>query len=204
MLDKNKDAECQEAHELMRVVREHKDTGEAKEAFGKIYNKYKNDLWRLCQSVCGDDGNADLVFGATWKKILNSPIYDYNKYGVSFNTWMSKIANRAWLDIKAKAILGSDAEMPEIAVAPEDFDCDEADESISINENLLEEALHQLSEKEYDVLLTYIEYDTDQKKHVPDQIIEALKTKYQTTSVNLRKIKSRALQKVKDYIDKRR
>ena len=123
---------------------------------------------------------------------------------MSFNTWMSKIANRAWLDIKTKAILGSDAEMPEIAVAPEDFDCDETEESISINEKLLEEALHQLSDKEYDVLLTYIEYDTDQKKHVPDQIIEALKTKYQTTSVNLRKIKSRALQKVKDYIDKRR
>lgn len=204
MLDKNKDAEYQEAHELMRVVREQKDTGEAKEAFGKVYNKYKNDLWRLCISVCGDNGNADLVYDATWKKIWNSPSYDYNKHGVSFNTWMSIIAKRAWLDIRVKAILGSDAEMPEIAVEPEEFGCDEAEESISINEKLLEDALHQLSEKEYDVLLTYIEYDTDQKKHVPDQIIEALKTKYQTTSVNLRKNKSRALQKVKDYIDKRR
>lgn len=202
MLDKNKDVECQEAHELMRVVREQKDTGEAKEAFGKIYNKYKKDLWRVCTSVCGDDGNADLVYEATWKKIWNNPKYDYYKYGGSFNAWMSKIANRAWLDIRVKAILGSDVEMPEIAVAPEDYDCDEAEGSISINEKLLEEALHQLSEKEYDVLLTYIEYDTDQKKHVPDQFIEALKTKYQTTSVNLRKIKSRALQKVKDYIDK--
>lgn len=204
MLDKNKDAECQEAHELMRVVREQKDTGEAKEAFGKVYNKYKNDLWRLCISVCGDNGNADLVYDATWKKIWNSPSYDYNKRGVAFNTWMSKIAKRAWLDIRVKAILSSDAEMPEIAVEPEEFGCDEAEESISINEKLLEDALHQLSEKEYDVLLTYIEYDTDQKKHVPVQIIEALTTKYQTTSVNLRKIKSRALQKVKDYIDKRR
>ena len=46
MLDNNKGVECQEAHELMRVVREQKDTGEAIEAFGKIYNKYKRDASR--------------------------------------------------------------------------------------------------------------------------------------------------------------
>lgn len=198
--------ESLETDELMRTIRENKnsDREKALDAFGRIYQKYKDNLWRLCKKVCSDDGNADLVYEITWKKIWKSPIYDYKKYGVSFIVWMSVIARRAWLDIKVKTILGCDAELPEIAVAPDEFDYVETNEPVNINETLLEDALHQLSDKEYDILLTYIEYDTDQNKHVPSHIIEALLTKYQTTSVNLRKIKSRALQKVKEYIDRNR
>lgn len=206
MLSKSEEKDCLETDGLMRVVREERDsdTEEARKAFGIIFNKYKNDLWQLCLSVCGDNGDADLVYEATWRKIWKRPTYDFKSYKVSFRTWMAVIAKRSWLDIRRKAVLSSDVETPDYAVYPEEFDFEGNCEIPDMNKQLLEEALHQLNEREYDILLTYIEYDTDQMKHVPNQIIEALTTKYQTTSANLRKIKSRALQKVKDYIDQHR
>jgi DNA-directed RNA polymerase sigma subunit (sigma70/sigma32) len=117
---------------------------------------------------------------------------------------MAVIAKRAWSDIKKKAILGSDEEMKELSVEPEDFELVDTGEVPDMKVKVLEEALHQLTEKEYDVLMTYIEYDTDQKKHIPDNILAVLTTKYQTTVVNLRQIKCRALKKVKDYIEQHR
>ena len=204
MLSKSEEMDCLWTDGQMRVVRENIDSDRetAWEAFGKIYQKYKGVLWQLCIHVCGDGGNADLVFEATWKKILNSPTYDYTIHKVSFKVWMAVIAKRTWLDIKKKAILGSDSEMTEPAVEPKDFEfVDESNDVANMNQKVLEDALHQLNEKEYDVLMMYIEYDTDQKKHIPDSILAVLTKKYQTTAVNLRQIKCRALKKVKDYIE---
>ena len=197
--------DCLWTDELMRVVRENRDSdsGKAWDAFGKIYHKYKNVLWMLCIHYCGDSGNADLVYGVTWKKIWNNPKYDYNQYKVSFKTWMAKIAERAWLDLRIKTFLGTNTEMAETLVEPNDFELVEDKESIDVNAIVLEEALRQLSDKEYDILMTYIEYDTDQKKHIPDHVLSVLTTKYQTTTANLRQIKCRALKKVKDYIEQR-
>lgn len=203
MLRKSEEMDCLWTDEQMRVVRENMDSDREKawEAFGEIYKKYKNFLWLLCIKVCGDRSNADLVYEDTWKKVWKSPIYDYNEYKVSFKVWMSIIARRAWLDVQKRAILDSDAEMPESAVDPKEFEIVEEIETLNAQKQVLEDALHQLSEKEYDILMTYIEYDTDKKRHIPDNILTVLTTKYQTTAVNLRQIKCRALKKVKDYIE---
>lgn len=56
-----------------------------------------------------------------------------------------------------------------------------------------------LSEKDQEILLTYMMYQ-DGNKHLPDEVLKELCDKYETTSVNLRKIKERALQKVKTFI----
>ena len=206
MLGKSEEMDCLWTDEQMQSVRDNidSDIGKAKEAFGKVFQKYHEALMILCVNVCGDNGYADLVFEITWKKIWNNPNYDYNTHKVSFKAWMSKIAQRAWLDIKLKAILGSDAKMPEPSVGPKEFELVDEVEIPNINEKLLEEALHQLTDKEYDILMTYIEYDTDEKKHIPDDVMKILTTKYQTTPANLRQIKCRSLKKVKDYIEQRR
>lgn len=59
--------------------------------------------------------------------------------------------------------------------------------------------LQTLSEKERDVLLTYMMYQ-DGNKHLPDEVTKLLCERYGTTSVNLRKIKQRTLEKVKTHI----
>lgn len=206
MLNKPVESECLWADDLMRVVRDNKDSDRevAWDAFGKIYQKYKSLLWTLCSYYCGDGVNADLVYEATWEKIWNSPKYDYKQYKGSFKVWLAKMAKWAWLDVRAKSVLGTDAEIPDIPVEPKDLELVEEHVPLNVNEILLEEALRQLSDKEYDILMTYLEYDTDQKKHIPDSVLAVLLTKYQTTPANLRQIKCRALKKVKDYIEKRR
>lgn len=206
MLEKNKDAVCQEAHELMRVVREHSGTDEAKAAFGKIYQKYWKTLWALCVKVCGQGAGADLVFEETWKRIWKHPDYDYDTHRTRFETWMSRIASRAACDIRIELTLG-DEELSKmnLSVSPVEYEVEGVqDAEPNLNLRLVEEAMAQLSEKESDILRTYIMYDTDSKRHVPDKILEELKTKYQTSNVNLRKIKSRALEKVRDYVNSRR
>lgn len=207
MLRKCDEMDCLWAEMQMREVRAYKDSDrdKAREAFGKVYQKYQENLYTLCRKVCGDEGSADLVYGETWKKIWNKPEYDYQGYKTTFMVWASIIAKRIWIDLRQKTILRTDHEkFPDIPIEAHEYEIEENPELPNINEALLEEALHQLTEKEYDILMTYIEYDTDKKKHVPDRIIEELTAKYQTTPVNLRQIKSRSLKKVITYIDERR
>ena len=53
-----------------------------------------------------------------------------------------------------------------------------------------------IRDRERDVLLTYMMYQ-DGNKHLPDEVTKLLCERYGTTSVNLRKIKQRTLEKVK-------
>jgi DNA-directed RNA polymerase sigma subunit (sigma70/sigma32) len=63
----------------------------------------------------------------------------------------------------------------------------------------LDEALQTLSDKERDILLTYMMYQ-EGNKHLPDEVIQVLCDRYETSSINLRKIKQRALEKVRSHI----
>ena len=208
MLKKDIKAECLEDHELMRVVRDNKDTDEDKAmaAFGTIYYKYCKILWSLCVRVCGEGSVADLVFEETWRRIKMHPDYDYHTYGTRFETWMSRIARRAFYSIRNHLTLGYDElEDEDLAIEPHEFELDGCDEeSVSLNMQLVEDAMAQLSEKESDILRTYIEYDTGKKRHVPDRVLTELASRYHTTKVNLRQIKKRALKKVLDYINSRK
>jgi len=59
-----------------------------------------------------------------------------------------------------------------------------------------------LTDKEKDILLTYMQYESNDNKQLPRNILEQLKAKYDTTSVNIRQIKYRSLKKIKDFIEK--
>ena len=73
MLSKSEEMDCLWTDEQMQSVRDNidSDIGKAKEAFGKVFQKYHEALMILCVNVCGDNGYADLVFEVTWKKIWN-------------------------------------------------------------------------------------------------------------------------------------
>lgn len=195
--------DCLEAEELMRVIRENIDSDRQKamKAFGKIYEKYCEVLWTVCVKVCGGNAVADKVFGETWKKILNHPNYDYTNNKVTIMTWLSRIAHNARLDILKKELPMFDYTIDDYLETEIGIE-EEKDIELSFSAQLIEGALAELSEKERDILKTYILYDTDKKSHVPDEVLDELKERYQTTSTNLRQIKKRALSKVRDYIRK--
>lgn len=73
------------------------------------------------------------------------------------------------------------------------------DKPTSFERDLIDRALATLPERENHVLLTYMRFQ-DGKKKLPPEELERLATLYDTTSDNLRQIKSRALKKVKDFI----
>ena len=191
--------------ELMRVVRESKnaDSDRARNAFAILYERYYEDLFRICLSVCGSGPESELVYERTWEKAFKHPSFGQKKEGYAFITWLSRIARNTWYDIRKQVILGSD-------LPPEDICLDLLDEAESesgpptIEENLIKGALAELSEKDRDILLTYLDNDVGDGKYLPKSIINELTTKYGVTAAALRQIKKRSLEKVKTYIDKRR
>ena len=74
----------------------------------------------------------------------------------------------------------------------------------SIKEVLIKGALAELSDKERDILLTYLDNDAGDGKHLPTEIIKELTVKYGVTAAALRQIKKRSLDKVKTYIEMHR
>ena len=194
--------DCLKADELMRVIREKVDSNreEAMNAFGELYDIYKGVLWELCVKVCGDNATADLVYERTWKNIQNHPNYDYQTHNVSFETWMSRIAHNAWYDVMKKSVPITEDTIDDLVATEEGIEEEETEPST--NARLIDEAMAELTEKEREILKIYLLNDTDKKLHVPQEALDELKNRYQTTSANLRKIKSRALEKVRDYVRK--
>jgi len=175
---------------------------EAQKAFRVFYDRYKSFLWNLCYRVCQNDEElAKDVFMNTMMAVYQNS-HTYNASKSKITTWISIIAKHEMLDLldvlKEKRI-GEKTFVPlddNLAIS----DAEEEDISIETPEKkALEEALQTLSEKEKDILLTYMMYQ-DGNKHLPDEVTEFLCDRYATTNVNLRKIKQRTLEKVKSHI----
>lgn len=191
--------------DIMRVVRECKDVDidRARNAFAILYERYNEELLRICISVCGNGPESEIVYERTWEKVYNHPSFGEKKDGHAFITWLSRIARNTWYDIRKQVILGSD-------LPPEDISIDISDEAVAesgpptIEEKFIKEAMAELSDKDRDILLTYLDNDTGDGKHLPTSIIKELTTKYGVSAAALRQIKKRSLEKIKAYIEKHR
>ena len=179
---------------LIMTSYQNENEEEAKEAFAIFYDRHKQFLWNLCCRVCRDSEMAKDVMQNTWIAIYKySHSYNANKSNVK--TWMSKIACNKMLDL-----LKGETEFMPLNEEIEDICSIPADNEIpSPEKKVLEEALNILSEKEKDVLLTYMQF-SDGNKHLPDEIISELCQKHSTLPATLRQIKKRSFDKVKGYI----
>lgn len=174
---------------------------EAQAAFRIFYDRYKCFLWDLCYKVCQNDEElAKDVFMNTMMAVYQSS-HTYNASKGKVTTWMSNIAKHEMydlLDVLKEKRIGEKTFVPLddnlIVLDIKDDTNFEIPEKKALNE-----ALQTLSEKERDVLLTYMMYQ-DGNKHLPGEVVKFLCERYETTSVNLRKIKQRALEKVKTHI----
>ena len=173
---------------------------EAKCAFELFYKRYGDLLWNLCLSVCSNieyesEELAKDVFANTMSAVYySSHTYDSKKANVK--TWMSTIAKNKMRDLLKI--------FTETRIDEKEFENIEAKNEIEIQfttpqQKALDKALETLSEREKDVLFTYMTFQ-DGRKHLPDEEIEMLCKRYDTTSQNLRKIKERAINKIKNHI----
>jgi RNA polymerase sigma factor (sigma-70 family) len=196
------------SNEELFLLMSYKDENEieAQKAFSIFYNRYKESLWTLCYSICRNcktNENNELA-----KDLFQNTMISIYTYGNTFDpqkskvtTWMSRIAKNEFyqllcgikedrLDEKMEFFLSESAANEEIEA---DF------ENQSPEQKALEEAIKSLSEREQEVLLTYIMYE-DGNKQLPPEMRQHLIDKYATTQQNIQQIKSRALKKIKDHI----
>jgi len=177
---------------------------ESEDAFRVFYNKYKDFLWSLCYSICTESKGlsegeelAKDVFNNTMMSIYESS-HTYDSQKSKVKTWMSRIAKNEMFDL----LKGESEHIPlneDIYYVSENENNNEENiDSIPPKKRDLEKALNTLSEKEKDILLTYMQY-SDGNKHLPDEIISELCQRYATIPATLRQIKKRSLDKVKNY-----
>jgi len=178
---------------------------EAQKAFTIFYNRYKDFLWNLCFFICRNcktPENEELA-----KDLFQNTMISINTYGHTFDpkrskvtTWMSRIAKgelyQLMCGIKEYRI---DEKLEVLLESVVDEKSENDFEFQSPEQIALQEALESLSEREQEILLTYIMYE-DGKKQLPPEMRQHLLDKYATTQQNIQQIKSRSLKKIKDHI----
>lgn len=189
---------------VMMSFREENEA-EAKEAFMFFYNRYKNLLWSLCYGVCRElDVNnrkelAEYIFSNTMMAIYEHPTYDSSKSKLS--TWMSKIAYHEALDlIKGYKINDSKnfVSLNEAMVISTSENGYSTRYSVP-QRKVLDDALNTLSKRDKEILLICMMHQ-EPHKHLSDEVLNELGNRFGTTPANVRQIKKRALDKLKEYV----
>lgn len=185
----------------------------AKEAWAEFFERH----WTYLLGVCGrahgaslgelgvQDLAADTLFRAYQKAHTFTPAAagspDYKRQRI--RAWLGAIANRLFLlswRRQPKIVYDEgpllEVEDPKI---PDDADCNPAEEPERMA--ILVRALATLTQREREILVASYEWynDTQGCHRMPDSEVAALAAKYQTTAVNIRKIRSRAMEKVENY-----
>ena len=192
--------------ELMKLYREEKDRDSqlALSAFKELYSRYYDFMYSLCQIRFHGSVESDIMFERTWECVMKHPTYCCQKHNTKFSTWLSRIARNVAYDIDQER-LNCDIVLLEETVDLQDNEIvDEEQHSDRRDVELMTEGLNALPERERDILLTYMEYDTGDGKYLPRDIIKTLCEKFHTTAPNLRKIKERSLQFLKNYVESHR
>ncbi len=206
--EEKKRAESSYSDEDLLVLMSYRSENEreAEEAFKEFDSRYKSFIWSLCYYVCknGPFGGKELaedVFMQTRTRVYYSA-HTYDSSKGKIKTWISRIAKNEMNDllgvlkekrIGEKTFVSLDEALAVVTV-------DVADEIETPEKKLLNTALDSLTEKERDILMTYMLYQ-DGNKHLPDEVLEELRKRYQTTSANIRMIKMRTLDKIKKIIE---
>lgn len=206
-LHKNVDVLTNYSDEELFLLMSYSDENEieAQKAFTIFYNRYKDFLWNQCCFICHNcktPENEELA-----KDLFQNTMISIYTYGHTFDpkkskvtTWMSRIAKgelyQLLCGIKEYRI---DEKLEFLLENLVDEKLENDFEFQSPEQKALQEAIESLTEREQEILLTYIMYD-DGKKQLPPEMRQHLLDKYATTQQNMQQIKSRSLKKIKDHI----
>ena len=191
-----------DAHLFELIASKNDNLEMAQKAYEVIYDRYATLTWNLCNSACRSFIVVDLpafideVFSQTMIAIYEYPTYKPCKGKVT--TWISRIAQN-----KAKDLIKDWPRPCDMLDDSRSFsylvECDDLEDQISPKQQQLNQALAKISEKEKDIIFAYMMYQ-DGNKHLPDEILNELRLRYNTTSENIRQIKKRAMFKLGTYI----
>jgi RNA polymerase sigma factor (sigma-70 family) len=188
------------------------DRQEAEKAFAAFYNCYKNYLYTVVKNACkswemyGDEliqAVHENTFLKVYEKADSFMMIEniaFERQEMRMKSWLGKIAHKEMLlllrqfkDEKEKIEYHNDLtflENPDEEVNPQT-----AEEIL-----LAEKALRTLSERDRNILVTYLMFE-EGNKQLPRTEIQRLADMWDVLPDNMRQIKKRSLAKVKQYIE---
>lgn len=193
------------------------DPSNAEAAWEEFFYRHRAYVLGVCmrfRNVLGDDGAEDLAQETlirvyrkahTFKPLENgSP----DRKRARVRAWLGRIANRVCLTAlrRTQAVDPID-DGPSDTSEPSLVDDEDSPPSplVAQRRTLMREALRTLTERERDILLaSFAWYEPGVGCHrMPSDELVALTERFQTTPVNIRQIRARALDKVRQYINDR-
>ena len=191
------------------------DPSNAEEAWEEFFHRHSEYVLGVCrrfQNVLGEAGAQDLAQETlirvyrkahTFKPLANGNPSDAR---ARIRAWLGQIANRLFFSTLRRTpnldpIEDGLLEVPEWPHL--DGDGTSSSPLVAERLRLIREALGTLTERERDVLLaSFAWYEPGGAcRRMPSEELTTLTERYQTTAVNIRKIRERAFDKVRQYID---
>lgn len=205
-----------ENHETLFLMMSMKDDDIelAENAFCEFHRRFANYLYAVIRNACS---GFIPVYGDTFVESVfsNTMLTIYEKAGEftsvesldedhkvkRIKSWLGKIARNETFQLLREYREGQERIDYNTDFINESNIIDEPEENEvkTIEKKLLDIALNSLKEKERDILLTFFRYE-EAGKNTPTNVLQELCTYYDTTSENLRQIKSRALKKINEHI----
>jgi len=188
------------------------DPSAAEQAWEEFFFRHREYLLGVCsrfRDTLGDLGVEDLAQDTLVRTFQKAHTFrplgcgDSNRQRARIRAWLGKIANNLFFSTlrRRPSITFADdphSDVPEPLVLDEP--CSEPGESDRLP--LLREGLATLTLREREILLaSYAGYESGVQCHrMSTDDVKALAERFQTTPVNLRQIRSRALDKLRRYL----
>ena len=194
------------------------------EAFDEFYRRYSSFLFKVCSKSCwcfDSAGHlAEDVFQNTMMKVLAKggafklpdPFDSVNapKY---IKAWLAKIAFNELQEflrknpdekVLANSTRKRTSELSDSVGYQESFEEEFIAAPPSIQKENLERALGMLTDREREILMTYMQFLDPSRPnlHLPEDVLKAMCSKYCITAENVRQIKVRTLKKLEKYLHK--
>lgn len=201
----------EEIEDILLVISEKlNDEDSAVAAFTTLYHGYSKFLNSVVSRALKNSGIYDeqilnTVVNNTFYKLYENPlIFSFPEKAVDdkgFKAWLSRVAKNEFKRLLAEYYKDT-VSLEKMSSEPA-IESDELAEDLFANVNfkVLDEALNMLSERDKHILLTLYLYYEEGKK-TPSDVLKMLCKIYDTTSVNIRKIKERSEKKIVEYFSK--
>jgi RNA polymerase sigma factor (sigma-70 family) len=185
---------------------------EAEKAFSEFYTRYKDYLYTVAKKVCkswemyGEELIQEVhqnTFLAVYEKaesFIKIEEIPFERQEVRLKAWLGTIAKNEMLQLlrERKEDKGKTTYLPDLSY----FNNKENEDTLPKSENILlvEKALSSLKERDRDILFTYLMFEDGNKK-LPRDEIQRLADLWDVLPDNMRQIKKRSLDKVKQLIE---
>lgn len=180
-------------------------------AFNALYRGYSKFLSSVISNVLLNRGIYDKDFIETvlnnsflvvYQKPLSFAFLPESEDDKSFKAWLATVAKNQTKKLLLEYYTREDS--LEVVTAEPIYDSEEIPEEVfmSANFKILDGALASLNERDRHILLTLYLYYEEGKK-TPSNVLSMLCNLYNTTNLNIRKIKERSEKKIVEYLSKR-